>query len=511
LKKLGADRKKRLTDQGSAQAELGGLQSKHNAQRGDVERMTERASLLTRVQALEKCKPIVQYQFEKAKYEDMRDRQKEAEAELRELEAKVEPSLARLNSKTAYRDQLVACVQQRKKLVERVDSTCRNDAEKVNAHKQRMEDCDTEMATERDRNITTKKEMDRLKREVTHLKSTLENRPPELDTAALNEQIRVLSAQIRENSAKNREVDESIEEWKGDAQRMRGERDQLKQQMEQLKSQSGQQFSMLEKVSRETAQAWKWLKKNQSLFREKVYGPVIVECTITDQRYAAAVESMLNAGDFLSFTATNADDWRTLQEHLIGKMNLKDIHTRNAGKPMAHWTRPISREELTDCGLDGFAIDYLDGPEPVLSMLCDNKGLHKSAVSLQSGDEAQFERLKNSPIQSWVAGTRSYRIIRRREYGPNAVSTAVGSINNARYWTGQSIDHDAEAALNRKLREIESDLGVLGERKDELKEKKQELNEEHDDLLAKRVKQTLLRYFRISLTCSTEVCAERER
>ncbi|KAF2434889.1 structural maintenance of chromosome complex subunit SmcA [Tothia fuscella] len=486
LKKLGADRKTRLATQEESRNELNKLQARQNQEKADVDRLTERANLQTRVNAYEKCKPIVQYNFEKTKYEEMRTRKQELEAEYNELQAEVEPTLAELNAKKEYKNRLVQCVQHRKKLVEKMEVICKNDAKKLEDLREKLVDCDSQMDVAKSQYKRTQTDMTKTRNDLSQAQHQLEMAPPELDTGANNEKVRLLNAETRKHTIKIRELDQGLNDIQDEARNKKLERSQLHADLERLRSRAGQQQQKIAQVSSDAAKAWSWLQRNQNIFKEKVYGPAIVECNIKDPRYAAAVESMLSAGEFLCFTATNNDDWKLLQDRLMGDLRLTNIHTRNCQVSLGHFKSPMSPEELEECGLDGFAIDYLEGPEPVLSMLCDNRGLHRSAVSLRTGNDEQYERLKDSAVQSWVAGKRSYKISRRREYGPDAVSTSVGQISDARFWTGQSVDRDAENSLNAKIREVETDLGAMQDRHEETKQEIKELDKLNEGIATEK-------------------------
>lgn len=50
--------------------------------------------------------------------------------------------------------------------------------------------------------------------------------------------------------------------------------------------------------------------------------------------------------------------------------------------PFDRIPRPLSDEELHALGFDAWAIDLLDGPEPVLTWLCTQHNLHRIPVQL---------------------------------------------------------------------------------------------------------------------------------
>ena len=256
--------------------------------------------------------------------------------------------------------------------------------------------------------------------------------------------------------------------------------------MEKLKSQAGQQLSKLKLVSSETWRAWEWLQENKSLFREQVFGPPIIECSVADSRFANAIESSLQRNDLLAFTCTNQEDFKLLGQKLYGELKLGDINVRVAKASLANFRPPVSSEQLQQLGLTGWLRDYLSGPDPVLSTLCDVSKIHCTGVTLDDRS-ADFDKLRDSPIQSWVAGKEYFQVVRRREYGPSAVSTRVRRVEAAKIWTNQAIDSGAERELRKKINELQYEASELQKQLGEGKEEFGKLKAEVQTLASAKV------------------------
>lgn len=59
--------------------------------------------------------------------------------------------------------------------------------------------------------------------------------------------------------------------------------------------------------------------------------------------------------------------------------------------------------------------------------------------------------LVNSPIDAWVTSKSSYKIIRRREYGPGATSAQVRDTRPGTIWTDQPVDIGAKRDLQDNI------------------------------------------------------------
>jgi len=252
---------------------------------------------------------------------------------------------------------------------------------------------------------------------------------------------------------------------------VRDEVDSANQDLAAFDSQDGQQMNKIESLSPDTARAWKWVQENMGEFEQEVYGPPLVSCSIKDQRYTAVVETLMGLGDMLTITAQCQADFKKLQDQLAGKLGLASVTIRSIERPLSSFQqRPLSAEELHRCGLDGWAIDHVDGPEPVLAMLCNLKNFERTAVSLREISEDQFTMLTQSNCHSWVSGQESYRVSKRAEYGPQATSTSAMKVRNPQFWTDRPVDTSAR-------REIEAKIDNLKQSFDEMRAKTRPLRQ----------------------------------
>lgn len=253
-----------------------------------------------------------------------------------------------------------------------------------------------------------------------------------------------------------------------------------------LDSQQGKNISLLRSISRDAATAWEWIQANRSKFEKDVYGPPLIECRVKDPRYANAIEALFQKNDFMAITAQTSGDFKILDEQLLGASNLRlaDINLRTVSRSLGQCRNsPMPTHELQKLGLDGWAIDYVDGPEPVLAMLCGAVRLDRIAVGLNDLNESQYNALTSSAVSTFVTGRSHYSVQRRREYGPGATSTTTKSIQNARYWTGQPIDTNDKHELEETVKGLRENFEVMKVDSGKLKEKLRELSDQRSSIL----------------------------
>jgi len=257
-------------------------------------------------------------------------------------------------------------------------------------------------------------------------------------------------------------------------------------ELEDLNSQAGQQVTKLKSHSNDTAQAWNWIQKHMDQFEMPVHGPPIVECSVKDARYVDAMEALFQKSDLLSITAQTRADFQKLSDQLYRNMKLADINIKCQTTSLAQemQRRPnISNQQMKQRGLDGWALDFIEGPEPVLAMLCSSANLQAVGIALQDISDAQYNLIIDSRIGSWASGRLVYKTTRRAEYGASATSTTTRPIRRAQFWTDQPLDAGARRDMEEKIEafrnefeDMKAQMGTLRERAELLKTEKSDLN-----------------------------------
>lgn len=269
---------------------------------------------------------------------------------------------------------------------------------------------------------------------------------------------REIETEIREASNRDAELVQR-------AKPIRNKIDDAERHLAALDSQAGRQTNKLKQLSNDTAQAWEWIQENRDKFEQTVYGPPIVECSIKDSRYVDQIESIFQRGVLLAITTQTKQDYLKLQEILYNKLNLADVQINCASQSLEQSRRyqmpSVSHDQLQQFGLDCWAIDLIDGPEAVLSMLCLVNRIHSIGVSLKESTEAQFALLVDSPISNFVSGRHSFSTTRRREYGPQAVSTMTKNIRPARNWTDQPVDVSEKRELQENIHNWNEEIAAM--------------------------------------------------
>ncbi|KAK7528232.1 uncharacterized protein IWZ02DRAFT_438299 [Phyllosticta citriasiana] len=478
-------RKTQKADQDARNREaesLAGLENRQNAQRADVDRMREQQQLKDKLEAYKRIRPCVNYRVTSERMREAKDRARASKAELDQLKNEVEPTLREMEAKSAYLERVKAATRRQRQQVARLDQHANELVERqIKKYAAQIEDKERQIEAEKDKEKEKMQEIRRIEANIKSIERQMEERPEPFDAAHFSERIRDKTRRMREIETRITEIDDGVRELKNRQGQLTEDNRRAEQEIENLNSQAGRQTQRLQRFSRDTATAWQWIQQNQDQFNSEVYGPPLVTCSVKDPAFTDAVESLFQKGDFGAFTCTDKQDFRRLSEKMA-EMRLRDVHIREAVKPLSAWKAPLSQEALTDLGFSGWVLDCMTGPDAVLSMLCDSVRLHQTPVARGSHSEEQFNRVIQSGIARWVAGRVTYQVSRRKEYGDAATSTVTRPVNPARVWTDQPVDTGADQESRNKIREIQRELEEIDNQLQELREERLSNKRNHSEL-----------------------------
>lgn len=451
LKDLRRNQKDIQAKNAADQEQLDNLEGRQRLQEADVERMREREQIENHVRMLEAARPFAEYRSLRAAHGQAKEKRKEAQKELTRLEKEVEPSLRAANAKEQYKAQIAAVVTQRKSVINQTE----RHADAIDKKFRDLQDKHDELvaadSAEKSGGKKHRQEIVRLEGTINQLKRQMEVEPAELDVQAYNRRIREKRDAVDDSTTKVSELKKHQEELKRRGQDKNYRIQQAENELAQLDSQAGKQKSKLQTLSRDTYKLWDWVQQNQNQFAKPVLGPPIVECTVKDPKYVDHIESLFQNVTMTSFTVQTRDDYKKLSDQAHDRMHLKEINIRTMFDGLDHFRPPVNPEQMRRFGFEGWALDYLHGPEPVLAMICAEIHIHEAGIALRDTTSQQYELLHNSPIQSWVTSKSCYKISRRREYGPGATSTLVRDTRRASVWTDQPVDLTAKRELQENI------------------------------------------------------------
>lgn len=465
------------------------LKNRQQALEGEVSRLRERDEIKKAIERLKGERVLVRYHVARKKFRSLKEEKIQAKEKKRTLQREVAPALRAAGAKEEYRNRTEATLRSRHAALRAAAQDANSLTGEISAARGKIEELDSKRNAERGSLEKKKRDLAQIRKEVGGLERKLENPPKEFAAAEWNMRIRELEHILRENQGEHRELDLKMKEIKDTGRAVERDIETVENDISALNSQEGQQLSLLRRRSQDAARGWEWLQNNRRRFKNEVFGPAMLSCKVKDVRYSNHVQALLGADDFLCFTAQTREDHVELSKAFYSEQNLSAT-IRTCTRTANSFRPPIPSHEAVQFGLDGFAIDFVDGPDTVLAMLCSEKRLHACGVSLSDTSDDQFNALLARDVTNWAAGSRTYRVNRRREYGPEHTSTVTRHIGDGRFWTDQPVDPAEKAELQMKLGAFSQRKNELLEELGELKEKGRALeisiNESHKKLVCEK-------------------------
>ncbi|KAI0019911.1 P-loop containing nucleoside triphosphate hydrolase protein [Xylariomycetidae sp. FL0641] len=461
LKELHQDHKQRKEDLDSLSETLKGHENRQQAQQADVDRFREREAIQQKVKDLRDAHAVAEYNYVRAKFKDAKTRKEQASKRLKELEIACGPALEAVNRKREYQERIGPVVDARKKALKEAESAADRVLRAVEAQNERIQQVQGQKDTEEQVLSTKRTSLAKTRKNITDLEARLKNEPPPFRADEWNRKIRAKDDVLEQQEAQKRELYESFEDKRRICNAKGDEIKQTESKLEDLDSQQGQRLAHLNRIRPEAVKGWEWLQDNQDQFEKEVFGPPMLTCSVTDNRYADIIQSLMSQEDFLCFTCQTKNDHKKLSEQFYKHMGFS-LTVRTCGTAFESFRSPFPKGRLANMGLEAYAIEYLEGPEPVLAMLCANSKLHVSAVALREITDSQYEQiLACEGIPSWATTQTMYRVQRRREYGAGAVATTTGKVRRGQFWSDQPVGDSEKQTLESQKSELGREVDAL--------------------------------------------------
>jgi structural maintenance of chromosomes protein 5 len=478
------DRQKKLTESRKQDKEqLKNYESRQEGQRLEVENTRRHAEVKQRMEWLEKCRPMTQYRDAVEKSRAAKELQRQLAAELQQLEKEVAPALRRVNEKEEYEKDTRALKDYREKDLKKGEAVCDKLEKDMEGFDDKLKEYDGLITAEKRSNAAKKREKTKIQGQILSLAQQIEEAPEHFDPVAINEEIRRKTNQERDLKAS---LDENRErllalnaQGKGNLKAIEA----LNKRLAGLDTEAGKQLSKLERLSKDTHRAWEWVQKHPEEFQKPVYGPLMVECSVKDPKMVRAMEAFFQPNHFKIITVQCQQDFETCQRQFVREMKLHDFSVRVCSNDsLDRFRPPMPVERIQELGLDGWAIDHLEGPPAVIAMLCNEFSIHQNAIGLRDISEAQYQGLAKVGMQSFVAGGTSYRLINRAEYGEAGKSTSTRATRPPQIWTDQPVDGGLKAEIHRQINEKKQENSELRDTGRELKATITQTIEQHAPL-----------------------------
>ncbi|KAJ7595202.1 P-loop containing nucleoside triphosphate hydrolase protein [Mycena floridula] len=260
----------------------------------------------------------------------------------------------------------------------------------------------------------------------------------------------------------------------------------LRNQITELDSADAQKLANLRRWDKDAADVLIWLRSNQNRFKKPIIEPVVMSLTVTDLRYAMAVEACFNANQLKTFVAQCHEDYnlfnRLVQdEQCLGRSVRISIWFRPPSESLKK-PPPMERDQLKALKFDGYAIDFVAHPPEMLWFLQVDIHLHRTPVALAANivDVGKaMAAISPAGGASFITGATMHQVSRSR-YGQRMMQNMTRSIKKPMNFDALSVDVQRKQALEKDIAAVEIELSAVVAQNSDLQKRLDELHLEND-------------------------------
>ncbi|ORX96250.1 P-loop containing nucleoside triphosphate hydrolase protein [Basidiobolus meristosporus CBS 931.73] len=451
----------------------------------DVVRFQEREKILRRVRLYEMRIPFARYGVAKQEYDIAKDERRLAHAEYQRILKENEPmeesknELKRIVQKADNNRKVVneTFTRQTRQL-----KTKANEMEKMESE---IDELTKDIADIKNREKHRKQVIVNLQSEIEALEVLVEREPPSADTSEIQPQIESVLREIRDVADKGNELQSDQEKIIGEGREINNQLNQLQQKLVDLEDIRNRRLDNLRLIDKDTYQATIWLRENRHRFEHHVFDPIALEINVKDMRYLNAIESAIGLSTFKNFVCQSKKDYDLFSQCVVDGLKLRVNTVMFGHLKLSNFNPPVPVSEAKRFGFSGYLLDFIDGPEPVLTALCTLSALHEIPVSLEevNNDSVEGSRL----FRSYIAGRNRY-VIKYSQYGQKLPSVQSTGLRRGRLLSTsvsaeqrQQIENDINRFRNT-LRENEAKVKELSTKYKQIRDRDQDLRKKRDKL-----------------------------
>lgn len=222
------------------------------------------------------------------------------------------------------------------------------------------------------------------------------------------------------------------------------------------------------KLGSETARAVEYLQKNRALFQKEVHLPPAFALSYKRQDCFAQLSTL--RPHMLTFTCESREDYMTFTRHVIDEQGLNvnvAEYSRTGKTRVADHPVPCSLETLKSFGLDCYIIDLLDGPEPVLNMLCHKANVHVFPIAFKEISSNNRRRItdavdnKGDPLFRRLVDSRTIATIVKSRHGKRLPMVSERLLGPPLRFFFLGSNDEAKEEIQRTISSIDEELKVV--------------------------------------------------
>ncbi|EEB08290.2 Smc5-6 complex SMC subunit Smc5 [Schizosaccharomyces japonicus yFS275] len=435
------------------------LEERQKALERDVQLFKEREKSLAYIELLKLAKLLVLYREKAHFFNDLRDRRKRLKEELKTLYEQSAPAINKYNelvriveSDEANLAKKLQHLEKDKKSLDSMDRSCSSFLSNDKICYETIKSTEAQLRN-------AKSSVADVQRTMELLIAKRGPEPPTPDVESIHRELQEISTQKVQYENTKLEKSHTLSNIRGSRNQHIRDMSDMEREINQLSNVRQKKLNFMKSSPgwSDAFHTFELIEQNKTLFEKQAYGPIFMYLNCKDRRFSAMIEGFFRADTFKTFIMSSYNDYLKLMEVITSKTvytpTVREFSSERKQK-LEEFEGPCPREKLREFGFDGYVLDYLEGPEPVLVALCYMLRVHQipiAAKDLTPEATDALNRLKHpngDPMfKTYLAGN-SIHLIFRSSYGNKEITQRTDPLPTNVIHFGDSVD--AEDLHNRR-------------------------------------------------------------
>eukprot|EP01018_Ginkgo_biloba_P038498 Gb_33241 [translate_table: standard] len=433
---------------------LNQLKALNAEQEKDVERVRQREQLLQKVDSMKTKLPWLKYDMRKMQYLEAKEKEKEAKRKRDELARLIAQQKAPIEEKKQIKLKLEAACKKLNSNICQNDKKRREIVENENQLSVQVRAKASEIEEVSKREDSRQERIARAKEDLAAAEADLAKlpiyEPPKEEIEALGAHIRELEISASEKRSQKKEKGYFVDQ----------ERSTLNRCINRLKDIENTNVRLMQALKdsgvRQIFEAVEWVKNHCNDFKKKVYGPVLLEVSVSDKRHTTYLEGHVPGYIWKSFITQDSDD----RDLLVRNLKPFDIPVLNytGNREMRKAPMEVS-DEMRKLGISSRLDQIFEAPSAVKEVLISQAILDHSFIGSEETNRRADEANRLGVMDLWTPENHYRWSVSR--YGGH-VSASVNAVHPSRLFAS-NVDMKEVEELNRRKRETEENIAKLDE------------------------------------------------
>eukprot|EP01083_Nonionella_stella_P103691 296361_1 len=255
-----------------------------------------------------------------------------------------------------------------------------------------IEECQNDIAQVAQDMKANERQRKKAEADVAKTQSQLDEMDEKEIEDAKAEKNRITRNELRQIRNSRNQIDKNMRSIQTGHNQTRAQLKELEQRLQGYENSAGRRDNQIFNRSKRTEkQFFDWVEAHRHEFRGDVYGPIVREMTVRDDRHALFLNNSISQSIFYGYVCSDPADWNMVSKQ-TKRMGLYCTIFINNEDPR-YVRRPVDPDTLRNNGVDGYLDELFEAQDIIKRVLNDNAYLNTHAYAMNDVNVASLDRV----------------------------------------------------------------------------------------------------------------------